>query len=345
VVSAAVLLLVTLVRLSPSRDLTSRAAFAVYLAMGISALFWASFSYWHWKPPPSTGLARLPLSFLFPLMSFPDVVDQVLRPWGSAVPALGAGLVVLLGVAIVQVLRTDEPSVSAPRALLVLLLTLLLITCAGDAPRHETRYVFFLYPLAIVLALGAVATAVARFTTAGGNGRLVTAFAALGLFVLSEDFQPRHLLTIVEPSTIFRRGLTPGQQSHLVARDDTRAIAGWLESQAGQGAAIISAVQSLDYYEPRVEYFYVDRTDFNFESYTCRYGTLDRWSNKALLQRTQDIEAVIAARPSTYLVAYSSRLAPLLGALDRYRPRVSLTLDHVSVVAFSGGPKGASYAR
>ena len=242
-ISVTALLLLALMRFSPWQSLTSRTARTVYGAVAVWAIFWGALAYSAWTPPPSTGLASLPLSFLYPLVSFPDVVNQLLRPWGSAIPLLGTGLVLLVSLALVQTLRSDEPGLTATRALLVLVLTLLFVTCASDVPRHETRYVFFLYPAAVVLAFGALATLGHGLVNAAPADVLV-ACGCLGLFMLSEDFQPRHLLTVEQPSVLYRRGLSTAQQSHLVVRDDTRAIAEWLRDHAGSDdAVIVSAVQ------------------------------------------------------------------------------------------------------
>ncbi len=336
VICGALLLLAALVRLTSVRELLTPAARGVYGAIAVCAMFWGALSYLHWTAPEASGLERLPLSFLYPLISFPDVVSQVLRPWGGAVPRLGVGLLLLLGVATWQTLRQNEPGISANRALLILFVLLLLATCASDAPRHETRYLFYLYPIALVLAFTAVGHLMQR-PTLGEAGPLVAACACLGLFTLSEDFRPLHLLRIDQPTALFRRGLSTAQQSHLVVRDDLRAIVQWLGRQDGAPeSTIVSAVQGFEYYDPRVKYFYVDRADFNFESYSCRYGTIDRWSNRPLLQSTAQLEALIGSQRQTYLVTYSARLTTLLSQLKSVQPHVALVVDHLSVVTFFG---------
>jgi hypothetical protein len=260
---------------------------------------------------------------------------------------LGAGLLLLLGVAVIRVLRRDEPGVSDERAVLVVVICLLLAACASHPPRHETRYVFFLYPAVIVVAisvLAALAREIARRRRIPADA--LTALLCLGAFALSEDFQPRHLLQIDRAATIFKPGLPPAQQSHLVVRDDTRALAQWLHRHAAaDGTVVISAFQSLDYYDPQVDFFYVDRSDFNFASYACRSGTLDRWSNRPLLQSVPAVETVITANPRTYLVTYSSRIEPLRSRLARYDPRVELSVGHLAVMTFGAGTAGAARPR
>jgi len=336
VVCAAIVLLAALLRLMPLPELASAAARSVYVAVAAAALFWAVFSYRYWSPPAATALTHLPFWFLYPLLSFPDIVSQLLRPWGGAVPRLGAGLLVLLGAATVQALRANEPGTSPRRALLILFLVLLLVTCASDSPRHETRYLFYLYPAALILAFAALGQWL-RTRVPGAATPVVLAGTCLGLFMLSEDFQPLHLLRVDEPTVLYRRTLNAGQQSHLVTRDDTRAVAQWLQRQAAaQPTVVVSAVQGLDYYAPQIQYFYVARDDFNFESYACRYGTIDRWSNLPLVQSPEQLAALAGAPRATYLVTYSARVPPLLAQLQALQPRVVLVVDHLSVVALAG---------
>ena len=337
VVAVAVLLLLPLFRFSTWPQLTSRAARRVYVALGVWLAFWLGVICATWQRPVDAAPSKTVLSFLFPLISWPDLADQILKPWAGAVPVLGAGLLLLLAAGFVRVLRRDEPGVSAERAVLALFFCLLLAACASDTPRHETRYIFFLYPVAVVVALTSVASLVECFA-APRSAALVTSVVALGAFMLSEDFDLRHLLTIDQPASIFRSDLTPAQQAHLVWRNNTPALAQWLgQHTAGKGDVVISAYQSLDYYAANVAYFYVDRSDFNFESYSCRHGTVERWSNLPLLQSVPAVAAVIATSSATYLVTYSTRVEPLLAQLARYHPAVEWQDGNLAVVAFSSG--------
>jgi hypothetical protein len=334
-VAAAVLLLLPLFRFSSWRQLTSPAARRVYMAIGVWLAFWLGVICVSWHRPVGAALWKTVLSFLFPLISLPDFADQILRPWAGAVPVLGAGLLLLVVAGFVRVLRREEPGVSAERAVLALFFCLLLAACASDTPRHETRYVFFLYPVAVVVALTAVASLVEHFA-AHRPAALLTSVVGLGAFMLSEDFDLRHLLTIDQPTSIFRSDLKPTQQAHLVVRDNTPALAQWLRRHtAGNGNVVVSAYQSLDYYDANVDFFYVDRSDFNFESYSCRHGTVERWSNRPLLQSLSALAAVISENSATYLVTYSTRVEPLLAQLARYHPAVEWQDGHLAVVAFS----------
>lgn len=163
---AAVLIVMALFRYCSWPQLLSRAARSAYIAIGLWALFWLSVRWLTWSPPAESGSLKAVLAFLWPLVSFPDVIDQLIVPWGRAVPFLGIGLVLLLGVGLINVVRHDEPGVSNERALHAVVFCLLLATCVSDAPRQETRYVFFLYPAALVLALATMQTLIRELSGA-----------------------------------------------------------------------------------------------------------------------------------------------------------------------------------
>lgn len=339
--AAAILTVMPLFRFCSWPELFSRGARSAYLAIGVWALFWLTLRWVTWSSPAHSDSLKSVLTFLWPLMSFPDVIDQLIVPWGRAVPLLGVGLMLLLGGGLLNVLRQDEPGVSNERALHAVVFCLLLAACMSNTPRQETRYVFFLYPAAIVLALAAIQTLIQGSLRHGTAGVFVAPLLGFVAFMLSEDFQPHHLLTIDRPASVFRLDL-PRQREHLVLRTDTPALAQWLRVHAGgRGDVVINAFQSLDYYDAKLDFFYVDRADFNFASYACRYGTVDRWSNRPLLQSVDALKAVLSSSDRTHLVTYSARLEPLLSQLGRYQPVVAWSDGSVSVVDFA--VQGASH--
>ena len=87
------------------------------------------------------------------LAGSPDVLDEVLRPWGRAIPVLTVGVSLLIGALALRVVlrRLDHSAVI--RALMTLLLVLMLAVGAREPGRIETRYTFFLYLLVMALGL------------------------------------------------------------------------------------------------------------------------------------------------------------------------------------------------
>jgi hypothetical protein len=336
--AGALLVVLVLFRLISWRELLSRDARSLHAALAACAVFWLACLGTTWHIPATVSAAKGALVFTYQFASFPDVIGEVVRPWTGALPILGLGLALVLGVSLVRVTTQNETGVSPQRALWAVFLCLLLAASASHPPRHETRYVFFLYPVAIILALSTIAEIIESIPTPRRATIAVAVAISVGAFMLTDDFEPRHLLAINRPDTMFRFRLTPAQQSHYVIRDDTRALARWLgEHAASDGDTVVNAVQGLDYYDSKIDYFYVDRSDFNFPSYACRLGTIDRWSNLPLLQTVPALDAAIASSRQTFLVTYANRLEALLPRLAARHPRIVWSSGHLLVVAFDGG--------
>jgi hypothetical protein len=332
--AASLLLLVPLLRPGSGSALNRSGVKPVYVALTVCFLFWLTADLTLWNPPTNLGPTKMLLARIYPLLGLPDVMSEIIVPWGGAIPWLGAGLTLLLAILTWTVARQESAEFTDARCVLSLVVILLLITAATHPPRHETRYVFFLYPALIVLAIAGVSALVSALRTAPQARACLVASLALGLFALSDDFSTRHLLTIDRPATMYKPEQNAARQSHLVVRDDTRALADWLHRNLKEGTVLVSAFQSLDFYVSEVKYFYVDRNDFNFESYACQGGTLDRWSNRPLLSSPNDLKAAVRASRETYFITYTDHLPPLLSELATCQPSVEASFGHLTVMRF-----------
>ena len=334
---AAVLLLLLLFRYADRALLFGREARTFRWVLLAALLFWVAF-----------GLATLPTDQLpigsrarewamlaYQFMRYPDFIGVVVRPWAWAVPHLGAGLLLLCAFETVRVLRSAG-GLDNERALLILLLVMLLAASASPAPRQETRYVFDLYPLMIILAVAALAHALEAWLTQPAALTGATAALALGGFALSEDFSPHHLRYIDSDAETFRLGKPPGVQSHLVIRDDYRALAGWLHANAPAGAVLINGVHGLDHYFPSFNYFFVDESSPNFPDWSCRLGTVERWNNYPLLYSTDGLAAAIRSAPAAYLVDFGYDSESLLQSLAPLHPRIVASEGAIIVIELQG---------
>jgi hypothetical protein len=268
-------------------------------------------------------------------MRFPDFIGVVVRPWAWAVPHLGMGLLLLCAFEIVFVIR-GSGQMTAELALLVLLLVLLLAASASPAPRQETRYVFNLYPLMLVVAVTAIARIVEMaISQPAAIAGVTSALVVLG-FALTEDFSPHHLRYIDSDVETFRLNMPPGVQSHLVIRDNYRALAGWLRANVPADAVVINGVHGLDHYYPAFKYFYVEESSPNFPDWSCRKGTVERWNNYPLLYSERGLADAIGTTQAAYLVDFGYDKAALLLSLAPLHPRVVASEGASIVVELQG---------
>jgi uncharacterized membrane protein YhaH (DUF805 family) len=303
----AILSILMLMRWIDWRDLTSRSARPFVIAIIASAAFWIAFSLGttEWYSAAAVGGSAMSrwVALALAFLGLPNILAEIALPWGRAIPYLSLGLLVSLAALTVTAILSSGRERGAVRSLLIVLIVLVLLIGASDPPRHETRYAFFLYPLMIVLAIAAVAMVTETLTSVPRHQTALTALSVLALYALSEDFQPRHLLTIDSRETNFRLGLRPALRSHYYPRADVRGAADWLTERVRPGDIVISGIPNLDAYYAHVDYFFLDREDPRFRAYACENSTLERWTNRPLLRDIDALDVKAARNQQVFVVA------------------------------------------
>ncbi len=163
----AIILLLLLLRLVGWRELFTRAAWPFGAAVAVSAAFWIAYGLAtsDWRANPDQSLVQTVALLAYEFVRFPDFALEVALPWARAVPILGLALFVLITAACIRVIRNEAVQLTAERVILIVLVLLLLAASASHPPRHETRYVYFLYPLAVVIALVTLARGFRRIAS------------------------------------------------------------------------------------------------------------------------------------------------------------------------------------
>jgi 4-amino-4-deoxy-L-arabinose transferase-like glycosyltransferase len=284
-----------------------------HAAILASLLFWCAFalSTPEWHVPGLTGL-RADFLLAYQFVRFPDVVRQIAAPWAHSVPVLSTALFVLIGAACIHACLLSNRTQSAERVLLALLVIFVLAAGGSHPPRQETRYVFFLYPLAILLAVLCVARIAHEIFGSTRFAAAATVLLVLGGFALTEDFRPRHLWNIDTEAVTFRIGMSPREAAHYQERSDTRSAARWLAAHVDRSHdMVINSFPGVDFYYPHANFYYMEETDPRFESWSCRRGRFERWSNLPLLHSAAALRSELASGRRVWLVLESSRLAQL----------------------------------
>jgi hypothetical protein len=247
----------------------------------------------------------------------------VVVPWAHSLPLLGCLLALLIATETIRTIRNDHCVPQSERVVLIVLLTLLMASSAASTPRYETRYVFYLYPLALIIAVAAASAGIRWLLAPGRRRDTVTALACLGTFAATEDFKPQHLLQIDSAAVAFRTGFSRNEAAQYPARADLSGAGRWLQAHVDPHRdLVINAFPGVDFYYPRADYFFMDSSDERFESWSCRSGTVERWGNRPLLYSLQMLEARIATRPQVWLVIESGRRSSVLQRLTEADPRV-----------------------
>lgn len=276
-------------------------------------LFWTVFGLatqdWH-----APGLSPLHRFFLlgYEFVRFPDAVRQIAMPWARTVPWLALGLFVLAGACCLRAIARFEETSLLERVLLALFVILLMAASASNPPRHETRYVFFLYPLAVLFSI----VTLRRFVAATmGHTRLAAAagwLLCIVAFLASEDFRPWHLMNIDTETVNFRIGMPGRLAGHYHPRSDVRSAATWLQAHAVPGQDLVMiGFPGVDFYYRQSDYYFVADTDPRFEVWSCRRGTTQRWSNLPMIHSYDTLVAKSAGH-RVWLVLERARMQETL---------------------------------
>lgn len=275
--------------------------FAVSLAF--SATLWTAFAVWQAVQAPEQGMVVMLQGVAHQVAGFPDIITEILHPWGAAQLVVSA----LLGIALLVLAWRSVSGRDQGRdvpALLALIIVMALAVGVSEPPRHETRYTFFLYPLLIVLGLTALSTAFRQVPARAGRATALLVVVAMLLFGVSEDFRLRHILTIDSAEANFRERFKGWQKNHLYPRYDFHAVADWLDRNTRPEDVVISGVPTVPYYFPGTDYSFLDENDDRYSAYACQRGTVDRWSNLPLLYPTDALEEIVAGGEKVFVVAY-----------------------------------------
>lgn len=345
--AGAIVLVLLLLSMVEWQQLSTRSAPALQAALAACAIFWIAFGLgthdWHAEALPGLrGGALLGYEFV----RFPDFVREVAIPWARTVPVLGSAIFALLALACGRTIMRSGTTSSSERLLIALLICLLLAASASRPPRHETRYVFFLYPLAIIVALNMLDRGTRALLGGFRYASAVLALLAFGGFALTEDFRAAHLWNIDSAAVNFRIGMNEHEIAHYHPRTDIRAAARWLASNAVSGRdVVVSSFPGLDFYYPNERFFFMESTDVRYEGWACRAGTQERWGNRPLITSVAALASQVSFGRTVWLVIEPRRMVDLAARLAQTAPAVRVQSEwttagrDVTVVAlrrFSG---------
>lgn len=312
------------------RELRARAArpfVATVLAMGVA---WTVLLLQHpqWLSSidvPWEKSSRV-LKVAYELLRYPDVIGVLALPWSHAAPILGALLLACVAFASMRVFREGQQGSSSRQVTLVVIVALLAGAAMSDPPRYETRYVFFLFPAAIVIAMSVLTGAVSRLVRSEATAAIATLVIAVCGMAIAGDFSPHRLVAIDTAAVTFRRDVGPNEKLNVLGRADTRSAAMWLAKNAvGPDSITINAYPGVDFYYTGFDSAYIDMQNERYVAYACKRGTVERWGNLPLLDNAEQLNARIATKSHAWIVVETPRLETMLTALAARSPRVVWT--------------------
>lgn len=319
-ISVAVLVLLLLAGLVNWRELIERPARLYLASLALSALYWLSVGFGTdaWIADAThPSLAELSQIVALKLFGFPNVIDEIVRPWGRTLPLWSVCLFGALAGLVFVAIRRATSARTAIAILLIITVVLLLAVGASGTGRQETRYTFFLYPVLVILAIAAVAMLLNELSTHARIAACLLSAITLSCFAAGGDFRPRHVAAIDSDAVNYRVGLPAALVSHYYPHNDVRGAAAWLKQNVSAEDRVLAGIPSLAQYYDRIDFAFLIDDDPRYEAFSCQAGTLDRWTHKPLLYSARALDDLLRNHPA-YLVTYPSQTPPLLDKAREY---------------------------
>jgi hypothetical protein len=321
------------------KDLATRQGLQFMATIAASAVAWLTFAF---SNPVWVGTLTAPwgptsdaLLIFYEFLRVPDFPGVVALPWARSAPALGIFLLASIAIGSLRTVLRNRSAPDAEQVVTIIIITMLAVVSLSDPPRHETRYVVFLYPAAIALAIALIARAAALNVHVSSDSTLITTGLVATGFFLSGDFLPNRLRTIDQAHTHFSVGTNVTDKSNVLRRADARSAATWIASNTrSEDTLVINGYPTVDFYYPNFDYSYIDVDNDRFVAYACDRGRTDRWSNLPLLSTPYALRRAIEGRDRTLILIDTPRLENLLSSLSEFHPTVAwVSMDgYISIV-------------
>jgi hypothetical protein len=267
-------------------------------SVAVNLVFFSSFGYWGEGDSP----ARIMKAFL----KFPDVFNQVLFPWFSAMPITTSLILALLGVGIFMAFSRGTESSEFFRVILAVVVGLVMFVGMLKTPFREARYTFFLYPV-FLLAACKVLIEISRIFTRNPTSARWLGVGLMAIFIfLSEDFGIYHLTHIGSPEINFRTIYPPARQLLYYPRQDYASPSRYINDNIQSGDLVISMIPVADFYLNKMDYRFESRASGRFRIISACGGEREIWSNAPLLSTKEELFNLIDRRERTvWVLAYS----------------------------------------
>ena len=173
-----------------------------------------------------------------------------------------------------------------------------------------------LIALAITLIIGRLAERRPALKHRGGP---LAAFAFLGLFAFTSDFDPRHIAHAGDDPATFRTAPFEDHWLTWYQRFDFRTPAEFMNGQAlNDNARVVVEYQyPASYYLDRPHAIYIPREWQDlYPLHSRERGTLDAWSGQPLLDTPEELEAYTAGATDVWMIRGTDRQRPELPDLE-----------------------------
>lgn len=254
------------------------------------------------------------------LLKYPDIFEQILYPWMRTSPIFTIISALIICFGFCQLMNKPFEKHVGFRLLLSIALILCLFVGTVRTPYHETRYIFFLYPIIILLFTDSIRRLAELI---GGNTRKSNVLLLIFILIYvacSEDFSVYHMRKIDSKEVNFRINYDFFKAQHYIVRMDYRCPAQIVNENIDDGHIVITTLSPTEYYLNLLDYSYIDYRGKAFWGISACAGNRNLWTNSKLIYKEDKLYNVVDNHPSTvWLIAASEKA--------KYRSRTSKKIN------------------
>ena len=242
------------------------------------------------------------------LFGWPDLYAWTVRPFAVELPFLG---LLTTGALIYTVfVHRHEPLPSLLRQPWLVIAMTVLEYGLFQAPYSSSRYWYHLYPVILCLIALSIADICTRLTRLARplsvwDSSYLGAFAFLGLFSLTSDFNPRHIAQMGTDAVMFRTGVFEPFWPTWYQRLDYESPARFVNGNAAPvdtTRIIVEYHYPTSYYLQREHAIWLPRNTEVFDLHSRVRGTVDLWSDRRLLSTEQEIADYTRTASDVWLI-------------------------------------------
>jgi hypothetical protein len=294
---------VPLVFLSAILLINKRSAQAMFLENAYSWVFYLGGSLLYWA-----GVAYLSANLdkiLFFTVGYPPIKWAILEPFKEIVPIMGAFLMCVVFLSTVHHLVREQPP--KQRFLISLVLVLFFVMPFFHTPQRSTRYIYFFFPLVLILAYVETVSLVDWVERSFRSERKRTISAAVLLvpilfYTATEDFHLRQILDVSSARMNFRMGEYDRYSMHWYPRADFEEPSKYVNRVFTEGDAIVVDHVMMTRYLDQPYVFYVHyKEPVRFPYHARKEGKEEKWTGMPLLSKPEELAEFVPAAPNRSL--------------------------------------------
>jgi hypothetical protein len=248
---------------------------------------------------------------------WPDVYRYTFRPFWVEMPLLGLLLVIALIVVLIE--HRHDPLPALLRQPWVIILLTLAVYGVVETEYSRLRYWYHLYPvmlcliaLAITLIVGHLARKRPAVEPRAGH---LAAFAFLGVFALTSDFDPRHIVATGDDPATFRTAPFEDHWLTWYQRFDFISPAAFVNRQAlhEEARVVVEYQYPSSYYLDGPHAIYIPREWQDlYPLHSREAGRIDAWSGQPLLDTPEELATYTATAREVWVIRGTDRDRPEL---------------------------------